>query len=333
LDQLKNSYKYQLEKGSKKYPCPDCNHKSLVRYIDNDRNEHLPEEYGRCDRESKCGYHINPYKAKYGKDEISIYHLSKPRPRYKMVYIPNSILKATLSLERYSCNVFLQNLISRIPYPFSHNDISDVAALYSLGTVTKGYLYGSVTFPYIDIKNNVRAIQVRKFDNDNHGIQTSFIHSIIEQYNNKNKLPQPDWLRSYFQNEKVVSCLFGEHLLSLYPYHTVALVEAPKTAIYGTLYFGLPQQGSKLIWLSVYNQSSFTIDKLRVLEGRKVIVYPDLSKDGSTFKEWKSKAESMRKIDFTFSTILEDYATVEEKNKGLDLADYLIQKDWREYRS
>ncbi|GAB3795006.1 DUF6371 domain-containing protein [Spirosoma humi] len=34
----------------------------MSRYVDTLTNEPLPEIYGRCDRESNCGYHLNPYK-------------------------------------------------------------------------------------------------------------------------------------------------------------------------------------------------------------------------------------------------------------------------------
>jgi hypothetical protein len=60
-------HRYSLEKGSKKYHCPDCNKKTFVLYIDIETGDHLPELYGRCDRESKCSYHLNPYLDGYAK--------------------------------------------------------------------------------------------------------------------------------------------------------------------------------------------------------------------------------------------------------------------------
>lgn len=62
-----NEYRYSLEKGSKKHHCPDCNKKTFVLYIDTETGKHLPEQYGRCDRESKCSYHLNPYLDGYTK--------------------------------------------------------------------------------------------------------------------------------------------------------------------------------------------------------------------------------------------------------------------------
>lgn len=60
-----SSFRYQLPKKAIKTDCPDCGPKhrrTLSRYVDTLNNEPLPEQYGRCDRESNCGYHLNPYK-------------------------------------------------------------------------------------------------------------------------------------------------------------------------------------------------------------------------------------------------------------------------------
>lgn len=62
-------YRYHLperNKGEKaiKGDCPQCSPKyrrTLSRYIDAQTGEPLPEEFGRCDRESKCTYHLSPY--------------------------------------------------------------------------------------------------------------------------------------------------------------------------------------------------------------------------------------------------------------------------------
>ena len=130
--------------------------------------------------------------------------------------------------------------------------------------------------------------------------------------------------------------MFGEHLLSKYHSNPVALVEAPKTAVYGTLYFGLPQTPESLIWLAVYNKSSFSFDKLKALKGRFVYVFPDLSKDGSTFKEWETKAKEYERglpgSRFILSDLLEHLAHADDKSKGNDIADYLIKQDWELFR-
>ena len=193
-------------------------------------------------------------------------------------------------------------------------------------------IYVLNTFPFIDIKNNVRAIQVKQFNEQNHTTGTNLLHSIIEKYHTRNNKPLPEWLEAYNKNETKVSCLFGEQLLSKYPYNPVALVEAPKTAIYGTLYFGFPEQPTNLLWLAVYNLSSLNLNKSKALKGRNVYLFPDLSKDGKAFELWSNKATEIQKqlqgTYFHVSDLLEQLALEQEK----DIADYLIKQDWRLFR-
>lgn len=348
---MNTEHRYTLEKGSKKHHCPDCNKKTFVLYIDTETGDHLPEQYGRCDRESKCSYHLNPYLDGYAKaiweqeqgnrSELPNNWKPKrkkaiPQPTPEPVFFDFDTFKQTLQPERYEKNTFIQNLFYRVQFPFEVDEVTKVIQLYRLGTVANGYRAGANTFPFIDIKGNVRAVQVKQFDEQNHTTGTDFLHSIIEKHHTRNNKPLPEWLEAYNKNETKVSCLFGEHLLSKYPYNPVALVEAPKTAIYGTLYFGLPETPESLIWLAVYNKSSFSFDKLKVLQGRFVYVFPDLSKDGNTFKEWETKAKEYESrlpgTRFIFSDLLEQLAPERDKSEGNDIADYLIKQDWRLFR-
>ena len=207
---------------------------------------------------------------------------------------------------------------------------------------------GGVTFPFIDKSNNIRAVQVKQFNQTNHTIRTDFLHNVYSKHpfiDNSSPFDKetgirrqilPDWIIKYRNNDSMVSCLFGEHLLSKYPSSPIALVEAPKTAIYGTLYFGMPESSETLIWLAVYNKSSFSFDKLKVLKGRDIFVFPDLSKYGITYKEWETKAKQYEKklpsTRFIFSDLLEKYALEQDRSEGNDLADYLIKMDWRLFR-
>ena len=347
-----NEYRYILDKGSKKHVCPNCEKKTFVRYVDTVTGYYLPEQYGRCDRESKCTYHLNPYSDGYAKEVWQKENgnrseipnrwkprtgIKQPQPAKAPVFIPVEVLQQTLQPERYNKNVFIQNLLSRVAFPFHAKDVEKVVSLYYLGTIANGYRTGAITFPFIDIDNKIRAIQVKEFDETNHTTGTDFLHSIIERYCIKNNEPLPGWLKDYKNNDLKVSCLFGEHLLKRYPNNPVGLVEAPKTAIYCSLYFGFPETPSSLIWLAVYNKSSFSFDKLDNLKGRDVFTFPDLSKDGNTFKEWQRKANEYEKrlkgTRFIFSDLLEQLAPESDKGKGNDIADYLIKLDWRKFRN
>lgn len=343
---METDYRFKLERGSKKHICPQCNKKTFVRVIDNVENHYIPELYGRCDRAAKCGYSLNPYtdgftksfsnpngsnqnlgtKSKFSEDQLSRKSYFFDKPTYNKTQNP----------QRFSKNNFIQNLLNNIPFPFDVGDIMEMAELYRIGTITKGYMSGAVTFPFIDIEENIRAVQIKRFDGYNHTRDIDYLHRIIERYNIKNNITNPTWLNEYLKNEKFITCLFGEHLLEKFPNNPVALVEAPKTAVYGTLYFGIPKTDEDWIWLAVYNLSSFSLEKLKVLKNRKVFVFPDLSENGIAYQMWNKKAMDLEQkiegVKFTFSDLLEKSATDEQKKQGLDLADILVTQDWRDYR-
>ena len=343
---MNTEHRYTLEKGSKKHACPDCAKKCFVRYIDTETSDYLPEQYGRCDRESKCSYHLNPYKDGYTKmiqgQEQGKQTGWKPqrlkrkkKPKQKMAFIPVEVFNHTCA--GYEKNVFIQNLLTRVAFPFQVQDVEKVISLYHLGTIQNGYRTGANTFPFIDIDNNVRAVQVKQFNEANHTISTDFLHSIIKKHHTRKNKALPEWLEAYDKNETKVSCLFGEHLLNKYPYRPVALVEAPKTAVYSVLYYGFPEQIGSLLWLAVYNLSSLNLNKCKALKGRNVYLFPDLSKDGKAFELWSNKAKQIQMhlqgTYFQVSDLLEQLAPEQDKEQGRDIADYLIKQDWQQFRT
>jgi len=100
--------------------------------------------------------------------------------------------------------------------------------------------------------------------------------------------------------------------------------------------FGFPEQPGDLLWLAVFNLSSLTYEKCKVLKGRDVYLFPDASKEGTAFKDWSNKANDLQsKLSGTYfkvSNLLERLAPDPDKEQGNDLADYLIKQDWKQYR-
>lgn len=73
-------YKYSLDKSSKKFVCPKCNKKTFVKYIETETKNYLNDEFGRCDRESNCGYHSNP-KGEL-KNSYEVKYIAPPEPTF-----------------------------------------------------------------------------------------------------------------------------------------------------------------------------------------------------------------------------------------------------------
>jgi hypothetical protein len=302
-----------------------------VRYTDKETGQLLPSEYGKCDRSDNCGYWLNPYKNGYAKEVlkqeknqdqtfgVNTKPMYQPAPKREPFYIPVEILEKTLS--NYDANVFVCNLFNN--HKFQVNSIKKVISMYALGTIPSGYRKGAITFPYIDNCGNIHAIQVKEFDQDNYTTGQGFIHSMIEYKCKQAGKDLPKWLEGYKQNEKRVNCFFGTHLLRRYPTNTIALVEAPKTAIYGTLFFGLPDNPANMLWLAVYNKSSLTTERFQALQGRNVVLFPD----DNAYNEWSKKADHFKKqfpgINISVSDLIEGNSDI----NGGDLADYLVKMD------
>jgi hypothetical protein len=349
------NYRFTLLKGSRKNVCPSCQKKTLVNYFDNSLNEILPPEYGRCDREVNCSYHLNPYKNGYSTN-LTEYNIGDLKNNYYSKnnnFLPQKtiqtspyhfdfeVYKKALGNERINENTFFQNL-TKLQNQSScfKEELRKIVDIYKIGTIIRGSWKGAVTFPFIDLFGNIRTVQVKKFDDNNNTISTNKLDKIIVSQLKKEGRLIPEWLLKhveYGDKYGYFTCLFGEHLLSLFPDNRVALVEAPKTAIYCSLYFGLPKKKDDFIFLAVFNKSSFSFDKTKVLEGRTVFVFPDLSKNGNTFKEWEEKAKKfegqLKNTKFIFSDLLEKFASDDDRSNGLDVADYLIKLDWKKFRN
>ena len=130
-----------------------------------------------------------------------------------------------------------------------------------------------------------------------------WVHSRLKALH---QLPE-DWTLS--------QCLFGEHLLPLYPDLPVALVEAEKTAVICSAVF------PEFLWLATGGLGQFN-DRVKVLLGRQVIAFPDLG----ACDRWRKKAKDYPLLDITVSDYLEKNATPQQREMGADLADLVVEE-------
>jgi hypothetical protein len=400
-----NIFRYQLPKKAIKSDCPSCgpkHHKTLSRYIDTQTGEPLPEMYGRCDRESNCGYHLNPYhKGESGtsyfeemkaqtqvgpipkswftfaarqkhagvlKQDIIAHLLQLKGARLEqaervadflfeksstfnrpiepkksistaqasqLCTIPEDVFK--LSLDHYERNQFAQ-LLSR---HFGNIVADELLKRFNIGT--SGRWPGACVFWYIDEWHRIRGGQIKLFDDTFHTVKyvikagekrsrTTWVHSSYARRCDELNKPYPAWLTAYLDEENDVQkspCLFGlPQLLNADISQPIAIVEAPKTAVICTPYF------PGFIWMAVGALSYLNTERLAPLRGRRIVLYPDLSKDGSAFDRWNRVAGELlaQGFDITVSTYLEDNATDDERVAGADLADFLLEQ-WQDYSS
>ena len=131
-----------------------------------------------------------------------------------------------------------------------------------------------------------------------------------------------DWVHARLKKQgilpeswAVTQCLFGEHLLPQRPDSIVCLVESEKTALIGSGF--CPQY----IWVATGGKTQLG-PKLSVLQGRKVLVFPDID----ATQEWKEKLSAIPGLSLTFSTILEESASDEDHAAQIDIADYLLRQ-------
>lgn len=291
-------FRYELELGSRKYPCPACGQRRFVRYVDVESGEYIADEVGRCDREDSCGYHLKP--ADYFRQQGKL-PILKGAPSIKRQstsvqeasFVSSSILQASMS--GYDRNNFCRWLC----VIFGERKAFELTNRYWIGT--SKHWPGACVFWQINEAWNIRAGKIMLYDALNgRRVKKPFNH--IQWVHTVLNMP------GYHLHQ----CLFGEHLLSSDREKAVAIVESEKTAIVASGF--MPE----FIWLATAGKGNLSIEKLNPVKGRTVVLFPDLG----AFDKWQKVAKGFAGV--RVSNILERYATEEDRKAGLDLADYLL---------
>ena len=313
-----NTPAYHLQKyngPSTRYTCPSCGAKHrFTRYVDA-YGRSLHPSVGRCDRESACGYHKTPrdYFAEYPVEKkVTPVVVPEAKPK-ELCVIPGHNVTRSVRPDRDSAfTTFLGTLFDPLV-------VEMLVVDYRLGVTSDG----DVIFFQLDLQGRCRTGKIMKYNpQTGHRIKDpatphriDWVHSRLKH---AGKLPA-SWT--------LTQCLFGEHLLSAHPDKTVALVESEKTAVIcaGIL--------PKFLWLATGGKSQLG-DKLLVLQGRKIVAFPDV--DG--FEVWSQKLSNYvipgltgnlptGHLDITVSPILQQNASPEDIENHIDIADWLIREN------
>jgi len=302
------TYRYIFEKSNRKHICPECSKKTFVLYLDIQTGEHLPNNYGRCDREINCGYHLNPYKDGYANalfdNRKQFRPILRPKiPAKELSTIKQEILKQ--SRKGYNQNNFIQWLSNL----FEKDVVSNLISLYHVGT--SKHWPGATVFWQIDKQGKIRTGKIMLYNTETGRRIKKGQKSLI------------NWVHVVLKldNYNLQQCCFGEHLLNKYPSTPVGIVESEKTAIIASVYF------PKLVWLAVGSLTNLNVNKCKAMAGRNVYLFPDLN----ALDNWRDKALELSKqmpgTLFKVSDLLQNKASEAAKLRGADLADYLIRYD------
>ena len=314
-----------------RHTCPNCKVKqTFTLYLDGNTGEPIHPTVGICNRAIKCGYHYPPrqyfadhpelWKSRSGKyisqsnnNPISSHNTnrrpskhSKTKPQLslaappKMDLIPRKYVKESVSAN--------SNFVRFLCKHFPRENVKKAIENYALGATKNG----SVIFWQIDIKGNVRTGKIMQYNTGtgkrikHKSGAINWVHNILKRSD-----------RNY-TNYNLNQCYFGEHLLKFYPNKPIAIVEAEKTAVIGTIIF------DNYNWLAAGNLNGLNVEKSRVLQNKYVVLYPD----AGCYERWAKKSmqiksEVLCKIET--SNLIENHATTDQTKDGYDIADYIIE--------
>jgi predicted RNA-binding Zn-ribbon protein involved in translation (DUF1610 family) len=283
-------FKHQLDKSSKKFNCPQCGNKRFVQYIETETGHYAETQYGRCDRETSCGYKLYP-----NNNSILSYDYIAPPPE-KPSYIEKEILKKTLT--KYEINPLTTYLYSH----YSEDEVSVTIDKYQVGTSNQ--FNNSTVFWQMDNTGNIRSGKIMAYET-----------ATGKRLKDENDKPLINWVHTALKlpNYILNQCLFGLHLLND-NVKQVAIVESEKTALIMSIEF--PQH----IWMSTGSLQGFKYEYLEPIKDIEIIAFPD--KGG--YAQWQKIAKTLNEKGFNIeiSKLLEK----EEYKDGWDLVD-VIQYD------
>lgn len=317
-----NEHRFHLAKYKTgiKVSCPHCGkQKCFTPYVDEEGKLIFPSSVGICDHINSCGYHYPPrqYFADHPEacpeDEGSSNTLSlpsqvkasssvqQPATNVPPSFIDSAIMESSLSC--YEINplyIFLCSI-------FGKQETNRLFKLYNVGTAR--IWNGSTIFWQIDTTGKIRAGKVMAYD-------PKTGHRIKDGTN------KVCWAHSLLKltDFNLCQCLFGENLLAKFPNKKVAIVESEKTAIIASHF--MPEY----LWLATGGITGrFKPQVMNVLRGRNVTLIPDLK----AYDKWADQIPMLSTICrmVTCSDVLEQCATPEDCDKGLDIADYLLMEE------
>ena len=242
----------------------------------------------------------------------------KPAIQRKPVIRPVSFIEEKILAKTLSCYEH-NNFAAYLESIFGKGVANQLLEKYCVGTSKKWY--GATVFWQKDTQGYIRTGKIMLY-NPVTGKRIREPRAFFSYVHTELKMAELNFKQ----------CFFGEHLLKDET-KPIAIAESEKTAVVASQY--LPQ----FIWIACGGSGGLTNEKCKILAGRDVFLYPDLSKTDAKvncFESWSGKAEELNRVMpgtlFQVSSLLENKATPEERQQGLDLADYLVRFNYQSFR-
>jgi len=308
---MEKHYRYHLldyAGPASRLRCPSCGrHRCFTPYVDNEGVPADAERYGRCDHESSCGYCEYPPSEQFRQGGyVSAMRnfekrpfKTKAEPKPSPCTIPEDIVRESVVFSPK--NAFIAFLLRL----FTEERVKELVELYQIGTTKEGY----TVFYQIDTQARVRTGKIIPYNpvtghriKDGSVPEAMWVHSRLKSLH---QLPD-DWT--------LTQCLFGEHLLTLFPDKTVGLVESEKTAVICAA--AMPEY----VWMATGGKSQFN-DRLRVLQGRRIVAFPDID----AYDLWLRKIKDYTRLDITVSDWLNANATEKMMEEKWDIGDVVVK--------
>lgn len=305
-------YKYSLDSSSKKYSCPQCKKKSFVAYLDNETKAPVDQyQFGRCDKENSCGYHLTPYTDPELAAQAKKNFVPVPDPEVVQIFPEEDLVKRITDRTRTAVSPLHKYCNSKL-IPHDH--------------LTRFGVYSDeekTVYIFRNEAGKVCNLKWFRYKDDGHRDKE------FDSYSLKNPphTPPKDGSKEYLK--KYMMCLFGEHLLDPTKQKIVCVVESEKTAAISSYFY--PQ----FDWVACGSNNGLTDgqngrpDKVSVLKGRKVYWLSDADKASrmTFFKKQDGSMEirpsSIRhleehKIEFDVVDLFPD------RNDGYDICDAIL---------
>lgn len=277
----------------------------------NDNGDYLHEDVGKCDHVSSCGYHFTP--SEYYKENPDAKTDWKPTINKEVkqkgtMYIPFHFVRDSHS----TASVLMEYLANT---KLDLQKLADNFHYYMIGATRAGW----TIFWQLDEDGKCRTGKAMRYKTDGHrdkdesngrGKGFSWMHNLVERMPNAEVNRERD-------NTEMRQCLFGLHLLKVYPKKPVAIVESEKTALV------MSCLDDTMVWMAcggLDNLKELTLLPL-IQDNRKIILFPD--KDGVL--RWINKKETIKYPKLYINYFARDKAT-EDDPENADIADIMLRR-------